>query len=149
MFTETYLTRIISEFSKLHPDISFEINTSYQRYNLTESHYDMAFRATSQPPPDNMIAKKLFNYQHQLVASPDYLNSSVTLKTPNDISRHVCLTAEQTKDWTWGDQTIPLKRKVACNSNLALKQLAVSGAGIAKLPSFYMKGEIGNGSLIP
>lgn len=148
LFSETYLTKVITEFTKLHPDVCFEVNTSYQRINLAESHFDMAFRATQYPAPENMIVKKLFNYQSLLVASPHYMKSSPELISVKDLTKHTCLTAEQTSQWHVGSEQIHLKAKIACNSNQTLKQLAIAGMGVTRLPSFYVKDELENKQLI-
>lgn len=148
LFAETYLTKILLVFSKLHPEVAFDLNTSYQRLNLTESHFDMAFRATTKPPPADMVAKKMFDYHHCVVASPDYLSRSSSLSIPRDLEQHVCLTAQQNTKWTFSDCEIPLNESIACNNNHILKQLAVEAHGVARLPSFFVKDEIESGALV-
>lgn len=73
MFTEVYLFDICQQFRQHYPEIRFEINSSYTNFNLNQDDIDIAFRATN-TPPDNMVAKHLISYQHDLVATPDYLN---------------------------------------------------------------------------
>ena len=142
LFSEKYLSAIIVAFRQLHPEVKFEINTSYTRFDLNQTQFDMAFRATQQPPPENMVAKKLLSYQHVVAASPAYMANTPLPSSPSDLNKHRCLTAEANSTWSFERTDIHIKSGIACNDNFLLKQLAIAGEGIVKLPDFYLMDEI-------
>jgi len=149
MFAETCLAPVLQSFRQLYPEVTFEINTSYTSYNLHQSHFDMAFRATRGLPPENMVAKKLFDYQHIVAASPEYLAKYKAPITPNDLINHQCLTSETRTSWPFNSEEISITGSIACNDNQLLKQLALKGEGIVRLPSYYLQDEINNHKLVP
>lgn len=142
LFTETYLSDLVVCFRQEHPKVTFEIDTSYVPFNLSQSNFDMAFRATQESPPENIIAKKLFNYQHTVAASPDYLKLRGKPRRPAELVRHKCLTASPDTMWQFGSERIKVVSSISCNDNQLLKQLAVSGEGIIRLPGFYLETEL-------
>lgn len=149
LFAERFLTSIISKFNQIHPSITFEINTSYTRFDLNQAHFDMAFRASNQPPPDNMIAKKLFDYHHVVVASPAYLKAHQKPEFPEELKVAQCLTAEATSQWQFSTGPVELVGKIATNDNQLLRQLALEHQGITRLPGYYLQDDIRRGDLIP
>lgn len=142
MFAETFLANLILSFRQAHPSVRFEVNTSYTPYNLNHAHFDMAFRATQELPPDNMIAKKLFTYSHAVAASPDYFKQFGLPAEPLDLQQHQCLTATADDIWRFSPGEVRLNGAVASNDNGLLKQLALQGEGIIRLPDFYLTDEI-------
>jgi DNA-binding transcriptional LysR family regulator len=89
-----------------------------------------------------------------LVASPDYLRRRGAPKAPADLANHRCLnyghtTAMQRWQLTNGLETI----SVAINSTLCsnngdvLREAALAGQGITKLPTFLVGPDIAEGRL--
>ncbi|NOH82355.1 MULTISPECIES: LysR family transcriptional regulator [Vibrio] len=141
MFAETYLFELCAQFRSLHPDVQFEINSSYTTFNLNQQEIDLAFRATNLPP-DNMVAVKLFPYQHVLVASPEYLSTYGIPEQVSDLEDHQCLTTLHQKYWPLKNQEILVNGWISTNENHLLKKQALAGKGIVRIAKYYVEEEI-------
>ncbi|MEH6454572.1 MAG: LysR family transcriptional regulator, partial [Psychromonas sp.] len=146
MFTECLLLSICHDFQQLHPDVSFEINSSYINYDLNQDDFDLAFRATVKPP-QNMIAKQLFSYQHCLCASTEYLTEHGIPQTVNDLEMHQCLTSLEQPFWPLKSGDIVATGWLSINENNLLKQMAVQGKGIIRIADYYVNKELQQGKL--
>ncbi|WP_375753292.1 LysR family transcriptional regulator [Vibrio sp. HN007] len=146
MFAETYLFELCAKFKQKHPGISFEINSSYTTYNLSQQDIDLAFRATNKPP-ENMVATKLFSYSHLLVASPKYLDTYGRPCATSELNQHHCLATLHQREWPMKSGDIPVTGWVSTNENHILKQQALSGEGIIRIANYYVDKEIKKGLL--
>lgn len=146
MFTESCLLTICHEFQKRHPAIRFEIDSSYTNYDLNQDDFDLAFRATLQPP-QNMVAKQLFSYQHCLCATPAYLAEYGTPVTVMELAKHHCLTTLEQPFWPLKSGDISINGWLSINENHLLKQMAVEGKGIIRIADYYVAKELQQGKL--
>lgn len=142
LFAETFLSELVVSFCQQHPNVTFEIDTSYALFNLNQSNFDMAFRATQESPPENMIAKKLFSYQHTVAASPRYIDLHGKPGRPAELTDHSCLTASPDSLWQFRSEIVKVVSRISSNDNLLLKQLAIGGEGIIRLPGYYLETEL-------
>lgn len=147
IFTEHYLIPIIAAFRQKHPEVTFDLNTSYTPYDLNQSHFDMAFRATKHPP-ENMVAKKLCSYRHTLAASQEYLDKHSIPQTPYLLSEHQCLAGEEQCQWQFSEGKVTVLGSIISNDNNVLKQFALAGEGIVRLPDYYLHDEIRQNKLV-
>ena len=145
-FAERYLFVVFSKFKRLHPAIEFSINCSYTRFDLNRSDFDLAFRATNEPP-QNMVAKHLISYQHCCCASPEYFSTNGTPNTPNELINHECLKGGEQKAWAFKQGDIPTHGWLEVNDNNMLKGLALASKGIIRLPKYLVDKEINSGKL--
>ncbi|WP_206019788.1 LysR family transcriptional regulator [Pseudomaricurvus alkylphenolicus] len=147
LFSQRYLQDICHAFRKQHPGIRFSIDSSYTNYDLMQSNFDLAFRATN-TPPQNMVAKALLSYQHPCCASPEYLTTFGTPRTPKDLAQHHCLSRPSQHTWRFKSGEVPIKGWIELNDNYALKQLALQGRGIIRLPEYFIDREVESGKLV-
>ena len=146
LFTERFLLDICFEFKCLYPDINFVIDSSYVNYDLHHDDFDLAFRATLHPP-ENMVAKLLFSYQHCLCASPQYLEENGIPKTIDDLSALQCLSAVETQLWPLKSKESVISGWLTVNDHHLLKQQALNGRGIIRVANYYVDQELENGTL--
>lgn len=147
MFCEAVLLTLCEQFRQRHPDIRFEIHSSYRPFNLSQSEVDLAFRATTQPP-ENMVAVHLMDYQHWLVATPDYLAQYGTPTHIDALKTHQCLTTLHQRHWPLNSADIEVDGWLASNDNRALRMLALSGKGIVRIASYFVQEDVDNGRLV-
>ena len=148
MFTEVYLSDLCQRFQERYPEIYFEINSSYTTYNLNREDIDIAFRATN-TPPENMVAKKLFSYQHDLVAAPSYVDKFGLPNSLDDLQNHQCLATLHQHEWPFKSGNVHVSGWLSSNENHLLKQQAMRGSGIIRIASYYVAEEIKQGHLTP
>ncbi|WP_211357759.1 LysR family transcriptional regulator [Colwellia demingiae] len=145
-FAERFLFDVFSKFKQLHPAIEFSINCSYTRFDLNRSDFDLAFRATNEPP-QNMVAKHLMSYQHCCCASPEYFAEKGTPKTPTDLINHECLRGQEQVTWQFQQEAVPTQGWLEVNDNNMLKRLALAGKGIIRVPKYLVDKELKSGKL--
>ncbi|WP_295893599.1 LysR family transcriptional regulator [uncultured Vibrio sp.] len=146
MFTEVLLVDICAAFQLQHPEIRFEIHSSFTTYDLMQNEIDLAIRATL-TPPDNMVAKRLLSYHHILVSSPEYLKNHGSPVAVHDLNTHQCLATQHQLNWPMRNEEYKVDGWLSINENHLLKQLALNHKGIIRVPNYYVSKEIKNGLL--
>jgi len=151
IFSHRFLVDICRDFQKKYPDIEFDLNVGYNREDLAKSHFDLAIRATSNPP-ENMVAKKLMPYQHICCASPDYLAFKGTPQHPDELQHHNCMCDPNLNEWQFfdGDKivTVETQGDTLINDNFLLLKAAEQGKGIIKMPCYLVEPALKSGKLV-
>ncbi|MDR9828282.1 LysR substrate-binding domain-containing protein [Vibrio sp. FNV 38] len=145
-FVDGVLMGICQQFRQLYPDVSFDIDSTYTSHDLIKDNYDLAFRATRQPP-EHLVAKSLFHYSHCIVASPKYFLEHGYPKDYNDLKAHQCLMGRGHDHWLFGDQKVACRGWMTISDNHQLKRLALAGRGLIRVPEYFVHNEIQQGKL--
>lgn len=146
-FAESTLVDLCFEFIERFPKIKFDIDSSYTRYDLTENDFDLAFRATNNPP-ENMIAKKLFEYGYICCAAPSYLKQHSPIEDIEDLKKHQCLLNGYDNKWQLAGGVVEVNGVLTINDNFILRDQAISGRGIARLPEYFVEKPIEHKQLV-
>ena len=102
----------------------------------------------------SLRARPLFNSYRKIIASPDYISRYGKPETIDDLKQHVCLGfTEPASLNTWpiacsDGQLHEVKYGLSSNSGETLKQLCLSGNGIACLSDYMIDKEIVRGELV-
>ncbi|WCP67720.1 LysR family transcriptional regulator [Vibrio tubiashii] len=151
IFSHRFLIDICHQFQQQYPEIEFDLDVGYNREDLTKSHFDLAIRATNNPP-DNMVAKKLIPYQHICCAAPEYLEKHGEPTHPDELVNHNCLSDPNLCRWQFvdGTKTIEVETdgNMLLNDNLLLLTAAQQGIGIIKMPSYLVQPSLDSGQLV-
>ncbi|MCG9575011.1 LysR family transcriptional regulator [Vibrio tubiashii] len=151
IFSHRFLIDICHQFQQQYPEIEFDLDVGYNREDLTKSHFDLAIRATNNPP-DNMVAKKLIPYQHICCASPEYLEKHGVPSHPDELVHHNCLSDPNLRRWQFIDNTksieVETDGNMLLNDNLLLLTAAQQGIGIIKMPSYLVQPSLDSGQLV-
>ena len=67
-----FLIKVLAEFSKIYPDIEFELVIGYQSLDLRKREADIAIRATAKPP-EHLIGQKVATMAWAGFASETYI----------------------------------------------------------------------------
>lgn len=146
------LIPFISVFRRQYPDIVLSLVSSETFVNLIERKVDIAIRA-GQLTDSSLRARPLFNSYRKVVASPRYIQTTGKPASVADLHHHTCLTfTEPVSLNTWPlnteeGQLITVTDGISSNSGETLRQLCVSGEGIACLSDFMVNKGIENGEL--
>ena len=148
-----YLMPLIKPFRERYPDITLSLVSSETFINLIERKVDVAIRAGTLTD-SSLRAKSLFTSYRKVIASPDYISRHGRPQTVAELSQHICLgfTEPQTLN-TWplsccDGQLHEISSGLSSNSGETLKQLCLSGNGIACLSDYMVDGEIARGELV-
>ncbi|EOI5729649.1 DNA-binding transcriptional regulator YafC [Cronobacter malonaticus] len=147
------LMPMIKPFRERYPDVTLSLVSSETFINLIERKVDVAIRAGTLTD-SSLRARPLFTSYRKIVAAPDYLERYGVPATICDLKDHVCLGfTEPVSLNTWpvaceDGQLLEITPGMTSNSGETLKQLCLSGNGIACLSDFMIDKEIEQGELV-
>jgi DNA-binding transcriptional LysR family regulator len=84
-FGTEWVSPAITDYLRLHPDVSVDLSLSDRMVDMVEEGYDVAIRIGKQED-STMIARPLFNYEMVVCATPAYLKQHGTPRTPEDLA---------------------------------------------------------------
>lgn len=154
------LVPLLADFLRDYPDVRIELDMSDRLSALATEGFDLAIRHTARPP-DTHVAWTLCATESVLVATRAYLRKQGEPQTPADLQSHNCLHYPRSHDtpaWTlqsrdaskgYESMTVPVSGKLAANNSEALREAALTGAGIALLPDFSAQAALRQGKLVP
>ena len=146
----------LSEFIRDYPDIGLDIDFTDSFVDVIDGGYDVVVRS-GEVSDSRLKSRSLSTYRFEVVGSPNYFERIGLPRKPEDLLKHACLhwkhpTTGKLHLWpiassaTVNDLVLPA---IAMVSTLdALVQLAVSGVGVACVPSFCAAQQIVSGSLV-
>ena len=153
--TPTLLHRIaplVRPFRERYPQVSLQLTSSEGYIDLIERRVDIAIRAGSLHD-SALRARHLFDSRLKLVAAPDYLARYGTPESVADLSRHVLIGFSEPRtlnNWPFADSghaPYAAAPQLSANSGETIRQLCLSGNGIACLSDFVVANDIAAGDL--
>jgi DNA-binding transcriptional LysR family regulator len=143
------------EFSRIYPEVTFEIDVSAIRVDLIAEKYDVVFRIGELPDSGLTIIRRLGAITQSLYAAPEYLRTHGTPAHPRELSGHQCLRVggvpeQNTWTLTRGVErvTVPIMMRCWLNNGPLLLRLAIEGMGIATIVDVSCEEEFKSGRLI-
>jgi len=152
------LMPLFTEFLRLHPQVRIELDMADRLRSLATEGFDLAIRHTERTP-DTHVAWALCDTASVLVATRAYLRRSGIPKTPADLQQHNCLHYPRSQEmpvWSFSPVkasksketlNIPVRGALSANNSEALREAALTGAGIALLPDFSAQESLRKGQL--
>lgn len=151
---ETFFDGLLLEFSGQYPEVQIELELDNSYRDLARDGFDLAIRAEV-ANDDRLVAKPLLAWHEMTCASPAYLERFGEPATPHALAEHRCLLNSHysgREEWLYHQQHELLRVRVsgpfASNHYSLLKKAALSGAGIARLPSYLLQAELADGRLL-
>ena len=136
-FGATFLSPLVSEFARLHPQLQIEVDLTPRRIDLAAERMDAAVRIG--PLEDSALTSRRFaTVPVLLYASAAYLAAHGRPEHPADLAHHRCLPLPHMKGVARlrrGDETVeaPMPSQVRANNLVMLRRLCGDGLGIAAL----------------
>ncbi|WP_431264976.1 LysR family transcriptional regulator [Roseateles chitinivorans] len=151
---QLWLAPRLASFAAAYPDVDLQLSLNDRPIDIVTERVDVALRITTKPPQD-LVARKLFDTPYVLVASPAYLAAHGAPERPEMLTRHRCIhLGFGAFDANWplrrGDEqmTVAIAPRQAIGNSLALASAAEQGAGIALLPLFSAQAGLDAGRLV-
>ncbi len=136
-FGAAFLSPLVAAFSRLHPDVGFDIDLSPRRVDVAAERFDAAIRVG--PLEDSALTSRRFAVvPSYLYASPGYIAAHGRPEHPDDLQRHRCLPLphmngvarlERNGERVEAVMRGPLK----VNNLVMLRRLCGEGLGVAAL----------------
>ncbi len=143
----------IPDFLKRYAGLSIDIALSAKHVDLVDEGFDLAIRIGALAD-SALVVRKLAPSRIVLCAAPAYLAAHGAPHEPQALAGHNCLCANVTP---WGNEwrltakaremRVVVSGTVRANSAEMLRAAALSGLGIASLPSWAIAGDLRSGAL--
>ena len=151
-FGVNHLSPRLSEFLEDFPDITVNMVLNNRYVELISEGFDMAIRI-GELEDSTLRARKLTETNKRMIASPEYFNKYGRPEKIDDLNEHKLLHYSNQSSGNVWKLTAPSgeKRQVrtagwlSVNDGQSLLNAAVSGLGIAYLPSFLYSEAMENG----
>lgn len=150
-FGTVILSPLAVAFLMRHPDLTIDLLLLDRLVNLIEEGVDLAFRLG--PMRDStLIARSLGPIRHRLCAAPGYMERHSVPTFPRDLRDHDCLPYGLRESWRFvrnGErQTIHINGRLSINNLQGLKNAALAGLGIVRLPDYMCSEDLRRERLI-
>jgi DNA-binding transcriptional LysR family regulator len=150
-FTLVYLSDILSDFVRLYPGISLNLDVTPRQSDLVSDPVDLTIRM-GEPKEQTLIARKLGELGAALFASPDYLARAGKPATPQDLVQFNCLRVvdrpwKLIHDRSGEEATITVAGSFTANNVGLLRRLAIDGNGIVALTHELVDADLKAGRL--
>lgn len=149
------LAPLLPEFLASHPGITLDIVQTDAVVDLLAERMDVAIRA-GPLKSSSLVARKLGETPLVIVAAPDYLERCGEPRSIADLEHHDRLGfgyARSVDGWTLREQgkttIVPVSGRVQASDGEGVRQLALSGVGLARLAGFTVRDDIAAGRLVP
>jgi DNA-binding transcriptional LysR family regulator len=150
-----FVAPAMPDFIARNPDLIVDLSFTDGIVDLVAEKTDVAIRMGNLPD-SGLIARKLGQSRRVVCASPDYLARRGSPETPAALEHHDCLTFNFRRarpSWPFrdGDREIAqrVKGSIVVNNGETMKQMALAGAGVARVGLFHVADEIATGRLVP
>lgn len=154
-FGASYFAPVMLEFLRRHATIAIDVSFTNRMVNLVEEGIDLAVRISATIDPQ-LIARRLATTSLIVCASPEYLQTHGTPRTPSDLEHHNCLVFGDSpyfREWPFekdGQRTVIRPHgNLRCGNANVLRDAAVGGLGVLLLASFAVAEELKTGLLVP
>ncbi|MBZ9935590.1 LysR family transcriptional regulator [Mesorhizobium sp. BR1-1-16] len=148
------LAPALPAFLALHPGVTLDVVQTDAVVDLLAERTDLAIRA-GPLKSSSLVARKLGETALMIVAAPSYLERYGEPRSIADLERHNRLGFGYTRavdGWPLRENgevvTVPATGRVQASDGEGLRQLALSGVGIARLAGFTVRADIAAGRLI-
>ena len=156
-FGLSHLAPDIADFTARFPAISAELILSERIVDLIEDGFDVAVRV-EEIPDSGLIARQLAPCRMVICGAPSYFETDDVPRTPADLTAHNCFTLaglwlSYFRAWhlTAADGTelkLLLTGNLRSNSWPVLKVAALTGHGLACLPTYLVGDALQSGRLV-
>jgi DNA-binding transcriptional LysR family regulator len=154
-FGTMFVAPAMPVFIARNPHLIVDLSFTDGIVDLVAEKTDVAIRMGNLPD-SGLIARKLGQSRRIVCAAPAYLERRGKPQKPVDLERHDCLTfnfrrARQSWPFRHEDRDLeqPVMGSLVVNNGETMKQMALAGAGIARLGLFHVAEDIAAGRLVP
>ncbi len=146
---------VFSALAKAHPKLELEISFSDRQVDLSGEGFDLAVRIGALADSSSLIARRLAYHTMVFCASPDYLSQAGEPASPDELRYHAAVAyirGGQVLKWQVknerGDAVeISPPARFTLDDMQAVKDMTLTGAGIAWLPYWLVRDDLISGSL--
>lgn len=125
-------------FLERYPEIQVDLLIEDRFVDLVRENVDISVWPWA-PEAGSLVARKIFDFERVICASPGYLRRHGTPRTPEELARHRCIGVSSVPNHTrWlfqmpsGPRAIEIALTASVNNAAFLYRFALAGVGIAR-----------------
>ncbi|MCW8277251.1 LysR family transcriptional regulator [Pseudomonas sp. PCH199] len=137
-----------------HPYLEISLSLSDEVSDLLSEQIDVSVRLGSSVVSDNVVSKRVGEFQRWVVASPEYLTRTGLPRHPRDLLEHQCLRFDyRTGHQNWAFQNdeeiirLNVQGRLQSNNADILREAALAGGGVTLLADWLVRDDVGEGRL--
>lgn len=146
---------LIQEFLAAHPQVTIDLYLSDRTVDLVAEGFDVAIRIGAVRGAA-LLTRMLGKTAGVLCASPAYLAQSGAPSSPEELDHHRCIVYNappHSHEWELRSEddsrlTVQVKTRLTVNSLAMVRDAAMAGLGIARLPTFICGEALAAGQLV-
>ncbi|RJF56155.1 LysR family transcriptional regulator [Serratia inhibens] len=154
-FGRKFVAAAITDFSRLHPRVGFDLRLSDQIQDLYSGDLDLAIRM-GELADSRLLARRVADNRRILVASPAYIKAHGSPQSPEALKNHNCLVFAYPGllQNTWRIQKNGLEEAIVIDGTLnsdngdVLHEWCLAGLGISLRETWDVHEELRSGHLI-
>jgi DNA-binding transcriptional LysR family regulator len=154
-FGNQHVAPLIPDFATRYPKVQLALSLSDRWVNVIEEGFDLAVRI-AELEDSSLAARKLAPNRRVVCASPEYLRRHGTPRTPEELTRHNCITTAADFAMSWDYRapdgaagSVRVAGRYACDNWEVLRDWALAGLGIALKSTWDVRRHLEDGSLVP
>jgi DNA-binding transcriptional LysR family regulator len=145
---------IVATYRQRYPEVVVDLSFEDRLVDLIEEGYDLAIRATADPPPAGLIARPLRPMPFVIAASKEYLRRCGVPRSPAELSQHDCIMIGNGQSWHLTDPNgnIEVPARVVLRfaaMTIAVAHAVSAGVGLAALPRIIFEDPMFKDTLCP
>ncbi|CAE6723472.1 LysR family transcriptional regulator [Paraburkholderia haematera] len=152
-FGMMHLSPLVAGFLREHGDVRFDMELSDRTVDVVGEGFDMAIRIGTLQD-STLIAQKLVDVRMVACCSPGYVRRRGAPAHPADLVRHSCLLYGHGGAVSWDFvvdgvlKGFEVRGPLRANNGELVRDAAVAGLGIVRLPDFIVAEALGRGQLV-
>lgn len=152
-FGVLHVAPALGAFAAAYPEVRVDLVLDDRIVDLVEGGFDLAIRIGALPD-SALVAQRVGRNRNVLVAHKSYLKRAGAPAKPAALVDHAALVysgASAPNRWNLvrggREETVRVRALLSANSSLALREAALQGLGIARMPLFVVGEDLAKGRL--
>ena len=146
LFSQTAMGKLAAQFSRRYPEVRLEVTTEDRAVDMIEEGFDLVIRVN--PAADeNLIGRAFLRDRLVVVASPDIVMPADGSAVPAIVRGPIDTNDAWRVTTMSGPSRIAVEPVLSLSSMIMLRDAALVGAGIARLPISLVGRDVASGRL--
>jgi DNA-binding transcriptional LysR family regulator len=154
-FGQRQIAPRMPDFVARHPQVRLHVELTDRMVDLVSERFDLAVRITNRLTDTSFVQRKLCPIRFVACAAPSYLATRGVPRTIDDLAQHNCLNPAGApwrgilRGHLAPGRRLRLDGNLSIDSADGVHRVALSGHGIACLPTFVAGEDLREGRLVP
>ncbi len=152
--SDVIVAPLVTGFQAMYPNVVFRVLVTNRRVHLIEDGIDLAMRV-GELEDSNLVARRLIQYRHLLVATPEFLGKAGHPQNPSDLTDRPLIAfspwfGEPVWHLTDGKKvkSVLVEPRFSINDYNGVQRSVLDGSGIGEIPSIVCGNELEEGRLV-